>query len=160
MALQAFRNTGWKQGFWSVRKSSTCKYVYTRIFIDTYVFIPYLMYLASTQKMTMTHIISTMDKLSRQRLQMRCIWAHLIALQSPTQLSVKQCNPTRHPALDVVSTSLPKTAEPVASSKPEWRCRLSGIQVGSKGFEGFENQAPVNMYIHAYLLIRMYLSHI
>ena len=78
-----------------------------------------------------------------------------------TELSIKRCNLTRHPALDVVSTSLPKTAvEPVGSSKPEWRCRLSGIQVGSKGSEVFENQAPVNMYIHAYLLIRMYLSHI
>ena len=126
-----------------------------------YVFIPYLLYLAQTQKMTMTHIISAMDKLSRQWLQMRCIVAQLIALQSPTELTVKQCNLTRHPALDVVSTFSPKTAVgPVASSKPEWRCRLSGMQVGSKGSEVFENQAPLNMYKYTYLLICMYLSHI
>ena len=126
-----------------------------------YVFIPYLMYLAPTQNKTMTHIISTMDLMSRQWLQLRCISAHLIALQSPTQLSVKQCNLTRHPALDVVSTPLPKTAvEAVASSKPEWRCRISGIQVGSKGSEVFENQAPLDMHKYAYLLICMYLSHI
>ena len=111
--------------------------------------------------MTMTHIISTMDKLSRQWLQMRCILSQLIALQSPTELTVKQCDLTRHPAFDVVSTFLPKTAvEPVGASKPEWRCRLSGIQVGSKGSEVFENQAPLDMYKYAYLLICVYSSHI
>ena len=99
--------------------------------------------------------VKTMAPAALHLSSVRCTWGPY------TELSVKQCNLTRHPALDVVSTSLPKiAAEPVASSKPEWRCRISGIQVGSKGSEVFENQAPLNMYKYTYLLTCMYLSHI